>query len=224
MRCPYCGSEDSKVIDSRDADDGVRRRRECVSCGERFTTYERVQVTGLLVVKKDGRREEFTREKLLLGIRKACEKRPLAVGTMEAAVDDIEATLHEQGLAEVSSQQIGEMVMEQLRELDQIAYIRFASVYREFADLDALKEELETLEAGAADTGQQPSLIPEEELEGLARPPAWRALRRRGGRRRAGTGTVGPSQRLPAERRESPLRQLDEAAQKKNRRLRQRTP
>ena len=117
------------------------------------------------------------------------------------------------GLAEVSSRQIGEMVIEQLRDLDHIAYIRFASVYREFADLDALKEELETLEAVGSRAGleQQPPLIPEEDLESLARPPAWRALRRRGGQRRAGTG--GPSQRLPAGRKDAPLSQLDETAQ-----------
>jgi transcriptional repressor NrdR len=179
MRCPYCTSQDTRVIDSREADDGIRRRRECVSCGERFTTYERPQVTGMLVVKKDGRREEYTREKLLLGIRKACEKRPLAMGTLEAVVDEIEAVLNEQGLAEVSSRDIGEMVMGHLRQLDQIAYIRFASVYRQFADLDDLKDELDELETaavGMAEGKNQPPLIPEEELLGLARPPAWRAL------------------------------------------------
>jgi len=180
MRCPYCTSQDSRVIDSREADDGIRRRRECNSCGERFTTYERPQVAGLLVVKKDGRREEYTREKLLLGIRKACEKRPLAAGTLEGVVDEIEAVLNEQGLAEVSSRSIGEMVMGHLRQLDQIAYIRFASVYHQFADLDDLKEELDALEStamNAAEGGAQPPLIPQEELQGLSRPPAWRALR-----------------------------------------------
>jgi transcriptional repressor NrdR len=167
------------VIDSREADDGIRRRRECTSCGERFTTYERPQVAGLLVVKKDGRREEYTREKLLLGIRKACEKRPLAAGTLEGVVDEIEAVLNEQGLAEVSSRSIGEMVMGHLRQLDQIAYIRFASVYHQFADLDDLKEELDALEAAGSgvEAGAQPPLIPPEQLQGLSRPPAWRALR-----------------------------------------------
>jgi transcriptional repressor NrdR len=215
MRCPYCGFEDSKVIDSRDAEDGVRRRRECISCGERFTTYERAQVTGLLVAKKDGRREEFTREKLLLGIRKACEKRPLAVGTLEAVVDSIETALNEQGLAEVSSQEIGEMVMDQLRELDHIAYIRFASVYREFADLEALKDEVEALEEArsGAGTGQQPSLIPEEELGSLARPAAWRPFRQGRTRQRQSTGRGGPSHRLSLRRKESPLRRPDGAAQ-----------
>jgi len=179
MRCPFCGFQDSRVIDSRDSEEGVRRRRECASCGERFTTYERPQAMGLMVVKKDGRREEFTREKLLLGIRKACEKRPLAMGRLEALVDSIEVTLYEQGLAEVSSRNIGEMVMGHLRQLDQIAYIRFASVYHQFADLDDLKEELDALEAAVinAEGSAQPPLIPAEELQGLSRPPAWRALR-----------------------------------------------
>jgi len=180
MRCPYCTSQDTRVIDSREADDGIRRRRECVSCSERFTTYERPQIAGLLVVKKDGRREEYTREKVLLGIRKACEKRPLAAGTLEAVTDEIEVALNEQGLAEVSSRDIGEMVMGHLRQLDQIAYIRFASVYRQFADLDDLKEELDSLESTAMTTAEgiaQPPLIPAEELQGLARVPAWRALR-----------------------------------------------
>ena len=179
MHCPYCTSQDSRVIDSREADDGIRRRRECNACGERFTTYERPQVAGLLVVKKDGRREEYTREKVLLGIRKACEKRPLAAGTLEGVVDEIEAVLNEQGLAEVSSRDIGEMVMVHLRGLDQIAYIRFASVYHQFADLDELKEEVDALEAAiaVAEGAAQPPLIPAEQLQGLARSPAWRAFR-----------------------------------------------
>ncbi len=177
MRCPYCTSQDTRVIDSREAEDGIRRRRECAACGERFTTYERPLATGLLVVKKDGRREEYTREKVLLGIRKACEKQPLALGTLEAVVDEIETVLNEQGLAEVSSRDIGEMVMSHLRGLDQIAYIRFASVYHQFADLDDLKDEVDALEAtlGAVDETSQPPLIPAEELQGLARSPAWRA-------------------------------------------------
>jgi transcriptional repressor NrdR len=200
MRCPYCTSQDSRVIDSREADDGIRRRRECNSCGERFTTYERPQVGGLLVVKKDGRREEYTREKLLLGIRKACEKRPLAAGTLEGVVDEIEAVLNEENMAEVSSRTIGEMVMGHLRDLDQIAYIRFASVYHQFADLDELKEELDALETARAtsETTSQPPLIPPEELRGLSRPPAWPAIRfgkdasrNRYRQRRAVTATAG---------------------------------
>jgi len=215
MRCPYCGFQDSRVIDSRESDEGVRRRRECVSCGERFTTYERPQATGLMVVKKDGRREEFTREKLLLGIRKACEKRPLAVGRLEAIVDGIETALYEQGMAEVSSRQIGEMAMEELRGLDHIAYIRFASVYRQFEDIDALKDELRILEetpAGARG-GQQPPLIPEEDLGALARPTAFSALTARTGKARRAGRRAGPPRRLPVGRKDSPLRQSNEAAQ-----------
>jgi len=199
MRCPYCTSQDTRVIDSREAEDGIRRRRECISCGERFTTYERPQVNGLLVVKKDGRREEYTREKVLLGIRKACEKRPLALGTLEAVVDEIEAVLNEQNLAEVSSRDIGEMVMGHLRQLDQIAYIRFASVYHQFADLDDLKDELDALQTAtvaAAEGRNQPSLIPEEELQGLARSSAWRGIgkattRPRNRQRRAVSAAAG---------------------------------
>lgn len=216
MRCPYCGFQDSKVIDSRDSEGGVRRRRECASCGERFTTYERPQATGLMVVKKDGRREEFTREKLLLGIRKACEKRPLAMGRLEALVDSIEVALYEQGLAEVSSRQIGEMTMEELRGLDQIAYIRFASVYRQFTDIDELKDELRMLEEtprAGREGAEQPPLIPEEALGTLTHPRTLRAFVGRGGKVRQAGRKGGPSRRLSIGRKESPLRQPNEAAQ-----------
>jgi transcriptional repressor NrdR len=182
MRCPYCGFEDTKVIDSRDSEEGIRRRRECLSCGERFTTFERVQAVGLQVIKKDGRREDFSREKLLLGMRRACEKRPLPVGSIEAVVDDIEATLQAQGKAEVPSSLIGELVMDHLRELDHIAYIRFASVYRAFADIDSLREELERLSGASLReaprlAGQLP-LIPDEVLDQLE--PSLRPAPRRG--------------------------------------------
>ncbi len=145
MDCPYCGYHDSKVIDSRDVNEGVRRRRQCLRCDTRFTTYERVQTASLFVIKKDGRREEFNREKLLSGIRKACEKRPLPTGSIEKLVDDIEAELYQSGKAEVPSSTIGDMVMEKLKVLDNIAYIRFASVYRQFADITALKQEVDNL-------------------------------------------------------------------------------
>lgn len=194
MRCPYCGFADSKVTDSRDAEDGVRRRRECLSCGERYTTYERVQAAAFVVVKKDGRREDFSREKLLLGLRKACEKRPLPVGTIEAVADDIEATIQGTRKAEVPTSLIGEMVMAHLRDLDQIAYIRFASVYRDFTDVDELREALEGLEATQArrseEASGQLSLISEEALEGLKRP--LRPVARRRGRGRPPTGRAGP--------------------------------
>jgi len=141
MRCPYCGYEDSRVIDSRDAGEGIRRRRQCLECGSRFTTYERSQATTLLVIKKDGRREEFSREKLIAGIRKACAKRPVSHETIEELVDDIEAQLHKLGRGEVATTTIGDMVMDRLRQLDGIAYIRFASVYRAFADIEEVREE-----------------------------------------------------------------------------------
>jgi len=145
VNCPYCGGQESKVIDSRSLDEGVRRRRKCLACNARFTTYERVQPHDIFVIKKDGRREEFSRDKLLLGIRKACEKRPLPTGAIEKFVDTVEAELYKVGKNEVSSPHIGDLVMEGLRKLDHIAYIRFASVYREFADIGDLKQEVDSL-------------------------------------------------------------------------------
>jgi len=145
MNCPYCGYHDSKVVDSRDVNEGVRRRRQCLACGSRFTTYERLQPASLFVIKKDRRREEFSREKLLTGIRKACEKRPLPTGAIDKLVEDIEAELYRMGRPEIPSAVIGDMVMERLKNLDYIAYIRFASVYREFADITALKQEVDSL-------------------------------------------------------------------------------
>jgi transcriptional repressor NrdR len=176
MNCPYCGYHDSKVTDSRDVNDGVRRRRQCLSCGSRFTTYERLQPASLFVIKKDERREEFDRNKLLAGIRKACEKRPLPTGAIEKLVDDIESELYRLGKAEVPSELIGDMVIEQLKKLDHIAYIRFASVYREFTDISALKQEVDTLLSGAETPAGQLPLLPEVELAIKSR----RAGRRRG--------------------------------------------
>jgi transcriptional repressor NrdR len=152
MRCPFCGHEDSKVVDSRDIDNSVRRRRECLNpdCAGRFTTYERVQAVAIYVVKKDGRREEFSREKLIAGLRKACEKRPLPSDAVDKMALEIESTLYQENAAEVPSSVLGEMVMDGLRSLDPIAYVRFASVYRQFADLEALREELESLLSGTA--------------------------------------------------------------------------
>jgi transcriptional repressor NrdR len=145
VNCPYCGGQESRVIDSRSLDEVVRRRRKCLACNTRFTTYERVQPHDIFVIKKDGRREEFSRDKLFLGIRKACEKRPLPTGTIDKFVDSIEAELYKAGKSEVSSSYIGDLVMEGLKKLDHIAYIRFASVYREFADIGALKQEVDNL-------------------------------------------------------------------------------
>jgi transcriptional repressor NrdR len=168
MNCPYCQYHDSKVVDSRDVSDGIRRRRECLACGSRFTTYERLQHAGLYVIKKDQRREEFNKDKLLAGIRKACEKRPLPTGTIDRIADDIETGIYSLGKAEIPSSLIGDMVMERLKKLDYIAYIRFASVYRQFTDITALKQEIESLmsneDKSASLTSQLP-LIPEEEFE-----------------------------------------------------------
>ena len=145
MKCPFCGYVDSKVIDSRDINDGIRRRRQCLSCQARFTTYERLQPASLFIIKKDRRREEYNRDKLLSGIRKACEKRPLPTGSIAAVVDEIEGELYHLGKTEIPSTRIGDLVMAKLKKLDYIAYIRFASVYREFADIRALKEAVDNL-------------------------------------------------------------------------------
>jgi len=171
MQCPYCGHHDSKVIDSRDVNDGVRRRRQCLQCGARFTTYERIQTTGLYVIKKDKRREEFNKDKLLTGIRKACEKRPLPTGTIDRLADDIEAELFKTGKSEISGSVIGDMVMARLKNLDHIAYIRFASVYREFTDITALKDAVDSLVSSKAEAhpASQLPLIPEENLGGVVR-------------------------------------------------------
>ncbi|MBX6353530.1 MAG: transcriptional repressor NrdR [Thermoflavifilum sp.] len=146
MRCPYCQAEDSRVLESRTGDDGttIRRRRECTNpaCGRRFTTYERVEQRPLMVVKKDAKREEFSREKLYRGMMKACEKRPISVDQLEAVVDRIERSLRLEYEREVPSSVIGERVMDELRALDGVAYVRFASVYREFRDVETLAREV----------------------------------------------------------------------------------
>jgi transcriptional repressor NrdR len=145
MQCPYCAKEQNKVIDTRESDETIRRRRQCLSCGKRFTTYERIAQTGLMVIKQDSRREAFDRQKLLSGIVKACAKRPVPMEAIEAVVDEIEMELHAMGRSEVDSQKIGQMLMERLRVLDDVAYVRFASVYRRFADLDSLAIEIQRL-------------------------------------------------------------------------------
>jgi transcriptional repressor NrdR len=168
MNCPYCKYSDSKVIDSRDVNEGIRRRRQCLSCNSRFTTYERLQPASLFIIKKDQRREEYNREKLLSGVRKACEKRPLPTGAIENSVNEIEAELYNLGKAEIPSTLIGDRVMEKLKQLDYIAYIRFASVYREFADIRALKEAVDNLvvvQKEKPHTGQL-ALIPEDKILG----------------------------------------------------------
>jgi transcriptional repressor NrdR len=145
MRCPYCSKEENKVIDTREAADSIRRRRECLICKKRFTTYERIAQAGLMVIKQDGRREVFDRQKLMSGLIKACAKRPVSMEALENIVDKIEHELHAVGKSEVDSQKIGQMVMEQLRTLDDVAFVRFASVYRRFADLDSLAIEIQKL-------------------------------------------------------------------------------
>jgi len=148
MQCPSCGHDASRVTDSRAVDSAIRRRRVCLACGARFTTFERVDAGAILVVKKDGRREEFQREKLLAGLRQACAKRPIDAAALQAIVDRVAATLRALGQAEVPSSHIGDLVMRELRQLDPIAYVRFACVYRAFADLGALQEAIDELHAG----------------------------------------------------------------------------
>ncbi|MFZ0217440.1 MAG: transcriptional regulator NrdR [Candidatus Dormiibacterota bacterium] len=145
MRCPYCGHHELKVVDSRDSEIGeaIRRRRECLQCGQRFTTYERIETVPFFVTKKDGRREDFDPQKLFGGLRKATEKREISPERLNLIVADIEAELRRSGRVEIPSQEIGSMVMEQLRDLDEVAYIRFASVYREFKELSEVKREIE---------------------------------------------------------------------------------
>ena len=149
MKCPYCHFNDSKVIDSRDLRGGesIRRRRECLKCGHRFTTYERVEPINILVIKKDGNREEYSRQKLGKGIITAFTKRPMTAESIEEFIDEVEGELFRNGDLEVNSRYIGEVVMEKLRLRDPVAYIRFASVYREFADLDVMRSEIDKLAA-----------------------------------------------------------------------------
>lgn len=147
MKCPYCFSDDTQVIDSRETEDqsAVRRRRECAKCEKRFTTYERVELLDLIVVKKDGSRQAYDRNKLIAGIRRACEKRPIPTEKIERAVDEIEKELRGMPSNEVPSRQVGNLVMKKLRELDPVAYVRFASVYKSFKNLQAFERELDKL-------------------------------------------------------------------------------
>jgi len=163
MRCPFCGEPDTKVIDSRLANEGdsVRRRRECVTCGERFTTFETAELVMPRIVKRDGTRVPFDEEKLRLGIMRALEKRPVQMEAIEAAINRIKHNLRATGDREVNSRQLGEWVMDELRELDEVAYVRFASVYRSFQDVNAFREEIERMqsEPSAAVKKSQLSLL-----------------------------------------------------------------
>ncbi len=147
MKCPYCGYEESKVIDSRPTDEGerIRRRRECLKCAKRFTTYEMIENLPIVVIKKDGSRETFDRQKLLTGMLRACEKRPVSLETLDRAINDIEAVIQNSLDREVQSDKIGELVMEKLKDIDEVAYVRFASVYRQFKDINTFMTELNKL-------------------------------------------------------------------------------
>lgn len=147
MKCPFCSYFESKVIDSRPTDEGqaIRRRRECIECGKRFTTYEKIEEIPLIIVKKDGNRQSYNRNKLLNGIIKSCEKRPVSVDTIERIVEEIEKNLYNSLEREIKSEEIGEMVMNKLKEIDEVSYVRFASVYRQFKDLNSFMEELKKI-------------------------------------------------------------------------------
>ena len=147
MKCPFCDELEDKVVDSRMAKEGevIRRRRECLGCKRRYTTYERVEEILPMVVKKDGRRETFDRTKILAGLKKACEKRPISTATIETVTDRIEKRIQEMGETEIESRIVGEELMKELHQLDQVAYVRFASVYREFKDIDQFMDELKSL-------------------------------------------------------------------------------
>lgn len=147
MKCPYCDYFESKVIDSRPTDEGqaIRRRRECINCNKRFTTYEKIEEIPIIIVKKDGNRQAYDRNKLLNGILKSCEKRPVSISTIEQIVDDIEKNLSNSLEKEITSVAIGEMVMNKLKNVDEVAYVRFASVYRQFKDVNSFMEELKKI-------------------------------------------------------------------------------
>ena len=158
------------MIDSRDSGDSIRRRRECLRCGLRFTTYERIQTRALLVAKRDGRREEFHREKLWASVKSACAKRPLPIGSIDKVIDEIETQLSNAGRAEIPSRSIGELVMDRLKDLDRVAYIRFASVYRDFRDIESFKEEVDALlEPKKEETSSQLSFLKDDELTPVGR-------------------------------------------------------
>ena len=147
MKCPFCGFEESKVVDSRPTDEGqrIRRRRECLKCGKRFTTYEIIESLPIIVIKKDKSRETFNRDKLMTGLLRACEKRPVSIDTLDNMIDEIETTLQNSLDREVSSEKIGQLVMEKLKKIDEVAYVRFASVYRQFKDINTFMRELNKL-------------------------------------------------------------------------------
>jgi len=153
MKCPFCGFENDKVVDSRESKEGesIRRRRECLKCEKRFTTYERIDEIPYMVVKKDGRREKFERQKILAGVLRACEKRPISMGKMEQIVNEVEQYVVDSAERERTASEIGELIMDRLKLIDKVAYIRFASVYRDFKDVDEFRSELERLQISKED-------------------------------------------------------------------------
>jgi len=194
MNCPFCGHNESKVIDSRESPEGIRRRRECSRCSLRFTTYERVHTMPLLIAKRDGRREAFSSEKLERSLRLACAKRPLEISAISKMVVDIENELQKLAKAEVESRIIGEMVMERLRGLDRVAYIRFGSVYRDFQDIDTFAREVEALQredGGPDDPAGQLTLIPDD-VPRLAKRGRRKRASARTSQRRAGRQSARP--------------------------------
>lgn len=196
MRCPNCGAEDSRVTDSRDTGEDIRRRRECSECGVRFTTYERIQHAGLMVAKRDGRREDFDREKVARSVRLACVKRPFPTGALDKLVEEIENDLQRMGRNEVPASVIGDAALRRLRDLDSVAYIRYASVYRDFDDLDGFVKEIREYQTADDDSSlasqtAQLELIPNE----FALPPKPRARR---GRRPGISKPVATSDEAPS--------------------------
>ena len=201
MNCPFCGCDDHRVVESRvpDSKDAIRRRRECQKCSQRFTTYERVDEQPVMVIKGSGERQAFSRDKLLDGMQRACHKRPVPTADLEVAVGAIEDELRNALRREVDSQYLGDLVLRQLRQIDPVAYVRFASVYRKFGDVDEFARELKDLETDPAPTRDQPSLdehmfdtmIGAEALDPAARPTRLRALE--GGRGRGALTTTTPT-------------------------------
>lgn len=200
MKCPYCNYYDSKVIDSRSVNDAIRRRRECLKCDARFTTYERLHTTALMVLKKDGRHEEFNREKLTKGIVMACAKRPVDQGMIEQMVDEIELQLRKSGAADIPASIIGDMVIERLRKLDGIAYIRFASVYRNFADMNDVRAEADAYarQAPSQNSTAQLQLFADREI-GLngEEDPVYTSTIRKSQERNNGSKSGKKKQRAP---------------------------
>ncbi len=198
MHCPYCSHKDSRVTDSRETEAAIRRRRECLECQRRFTTYERVQTSPLMVSKRDGRREEFNRDKMISGLRLACAKRPVNVRSIERMVDEIESEFQQNGSGEVSSDSLGTAIMDRLAELDRVAYIRFASVHRDFQEMESFEKAVKDLRDGT------------QQLALLDMPPTL--PKPRGRRRGAGRATARSSSGAPEDAAETGTAAIEEPA------------